>query len=54
MTLEFKQSDWMKKYNDFNTEKRKNAANDFEKDLMINDQLCLWKSNGKFIKKESM
>ena len=37
--LESKQSDWMKKYIDFNTEKRTNAANDFEKDffkLMIN------------------
>ena len=37
--LRFKQSDWMKKYIDFNTEKRTNAANSFEKDffkLIIN------------------
>ena len=37
--LEFKQSDWMKKYIDFNNEKRMNAANGFEKyfcKLMIN------------------
>ena len=34
--LQFKQSDWVKKYIIFSTEKRKNAANDFEKDLMIN------------------
>ena len=37
--LKFKQSDWMKKYIGFNTEKRINAANDFEKDffkLIIN------------------
>ena len=29
--LKFKQSDWMKKYIDFNTEKRMNAANDLRK-----------------------
>ena len=37
--LKFKQSDWMKKYTDFNAEKRKNMANSFERDffkLMIN------------------
>ena len=42
----------MKKYIDFNTEKRKNATNDFEKDffkLMINS--VYRKNNGKFKKK---
>ena len=29
--LRFKQSDWMKKYIDFNIEKRTNVANSFEK-----------------------
>ena len=29
--LKFKQSDWMKKYINFNTEKRTNAANSFER-----------------------
>ena len=41
----------MKKYIDFNTKKRMNAANDFEKDFFkINHQFCLWKNNGKFAK----
>ena len=31
--LKFKQFDWMKKYIDFNTEKRTNGANSFGKDF---------------------
>ena len=37
--LKLKQSGWMKKYIDFNTGKRMNAANDFEKKFFeINNQ----------------
>ena len=31
--LKFKHTDWIKKYIDFNTEKRTNTANSFEKDF---------------------
>ena len=48
--LKFNQSDWMKKYIDFNTKKRTNAANDFKKDffkLMINSVYGKTKKNWK-------
>ena len=32
--LVFKKPDWLKKYFDFITDKRKNAANSFEKDFL--------------------
>ena len=32
--LKFKQSGWMKKYINFNTKKRTNAANSFEEDFL--------------------
>ena len=52
--LTFKQSDWMKKYINFNTEKRMNAANDFQKKnfkLMINS---VYGKQWKIYEKESM
>ena len=45
--LEFKQSDWLKKFVDLNTEKRKSANNKFEENfvkLMVNSVLARqWK-----------
>ena len=52
--LKFKQSDWMKKCINFNTEERMNAANDFEKKyfkLMIN---FVMEKQWKIYEKESM
>ena len=42
--LKLKQSDWMKKYIDFNTNKRTN--------FQIDDQFCLWQNNVKFTRKK--
>ena len=33
--LKFKQSEWLKEYVDFNTDKRNNAANSFENDFFL-------------------
>ena len=45
--IEFNQKAWLKPYIDMNTELRKLAKDDFEKDLFINEQCSIRKNYGK-------
>ena len=47
-TLEFNQKSWMAPYIKMNTELRKAAKSDFEKDFFkLDEQFSFWKNNGK-------
>ena len=43
----FKQSPWLAKYIDHNTQKRTKAKTNFEKPVQINEQCFLWENYGK-------
>ena len=49
--LEFNQSQWLKQYVEFDTQKRTEAEKNGDKDekrvVQINEQCCIWKNNGK-------
>ena len=40
--INFKQANFLNPFIEFNTEKRKNTKNDFEKDLFVHEQQCIW------------
>ena len=45
--IAFKQKELLKPWIDFNTEKRKQATSDFEKDnCKFNEQRSIWKNDG--------
>ena len=47
--LKFKQSDWLKKYVEFNTKKIQESTDEFnEAFFKITNKLCVWKKYGKY------